>query len=538
MNTHLIKHALRISAGATDTYNPEGWNPKLRVTVMGPTPPDAELVWTQYRPDGSVWFEHTASLPELEDEQGHEASMQRWESGTDIDEDGTFRFTVRLVNELDGVDQLLHDGTFEVSRLDGGAFAVDHSSLLTTGLVALDVYDEDDAPKVRAVAFLGGSIDTYEVEAHLFHEGKRFAKASSVESGHDFTANDGRSLAREFIAEFDDVRGWNNLTAEGWGGDDWHMLDAAPGAYEIKFTRGGKVNRTMAFEVADGRIVQDELIEPDGAGRPTLWRRAEIVGSFEGDEMARVDAPRAYGDLETALIDYSSDDMYRYLKADVEAELSPYDDETAAAVEGVVDTAVRLLHTWESDFDPSIVRDDYDTRQFALQCEAVIDEVERFEPRFIALGGIADAHEVTDVDGSVTTLAAVAQRVIALRGAAHAFLQRRSGDNEAVLAPYRAMLRNDKLTIFEDHPAPDFRYYTTNKHVIETPEELAAADEWYFEGSNDIDATASVGGQQMSGSMSGWRVLGYRFDGDHTTVEETEQQGGGSSAPKSAFRIR
>src|SRR4051794_39771844 len=106
MEAHLIKHSLRLGAGGIDRYSPEGWNPKLRVTVMGPTPPDVELVWTMFKPDGSTWFEHLIGMPALEDEEMHDASLQRWESGTDIDEDGAFRFTLRLVNELDGVDVL------------------------------------------------------------------------------------------------------------------------------------------------------------------------------------------------------------------------------------------------------------------------------------------------------------------------------------------------------------------------------------------------------------------------------------------------
>jgi hypothetical protein len=539
MSTHLIKHALRMSAGGNDGYHPEGWNPKLRLTVMGPTPPDCELVWTVTKPDGSVWFEHTAPLPELADEEMHTASMQKWDSGTDITDVGTFGFTIRMVMELDGIDELLHDGRFTVTKLDDNEtwYGVDHSSLLTTGLVALDVYDQHDAPKVRAIAFLGGSVDTYEVEAHIFFEGKRFAKASYMESGYDFTSNDSQTLAREFIAEFDAVRGWNNLTDQGWGDDDWHLLDQNPGGYEIKFTRGGKVNRTMAFQVGDdGRIVKDDLIEPDGAGRPTLWRTAEIVGAYDGDAVADASAPRAYGDIETALIDYSSDGMYWFRNDAVEAEEeSPYDEETAERVESVAGKAFNLLSLWEEDMasggDPGY------RSNFLLQCEVVISDVERFEVAFAALDGVADAHPI-EVLGETTTLAEAAQRVTRLAERARQHLGADSAETESVLQPYREILRNDKLAIFEDHPAPDFLYYTAKKHVIETPDELAEASLWCFEGSSDTSVKGTVDGVEVSGSVSGWRVLGYQFDDDHVLVEEWEVQGSGSSAPKSAFVAR
>ncbi|MCU1393757.1 MAG: hypothetical protein JWM34_2185 [Ilumatobacteraceae bacterium] len=540
MSAHLIKHALRLSAGGNDGYHPEGWNPKLRMTVMGPTPPDSELVWTVVKPDGSVWFEHSVALPELADEEMHTASLQKWESGTDITDVGSFGFTIRIVNELDGVDELLHDGRFEVTRLDPDQtwYGVDHSALLTTGLVALDVYDEHDAPKVRATAFLGGSVDTYEVEAHLFLDGKRFAKASSVDGGYDFTSNDGQTLAREFIAEFDSVRGWNNLTDQGWGDDDWHLLDAHPGAYEVKFTRGGKVNRTMSFVVGDdGRIVKDDLIEPDGAGRPALWRAAEIVGTFDGDAVADASAPRAYGDETTSTFDYSPEGMYWFRNAPAAApEPSAFDDETLERIQRVADRAELLLATWESTMaegpDPSY------TSNFVPQCEAVERDVaERFVGMYGELGGVADGVEVS-MSGEPTTLGEAAARVLGLAETARQHLGVQTDAAEAVLTPFRAILRNDKLAIFEDHPAPSFLYLTTNKHVIETPDELAAATLWCFEGASDTDVKGTVDGVQVTGSVSGWRVLGYQFDDGHVLVDEWEVQGTGSSAPKSAFVAR
>ena len=133
------------------------------------------------------------------------------------------------------------------------------------------------------------------------------------------------------------------------------------------------------------------------------------------------------------------------------------------------------------------------------------------------------------------TLGEAAPRVLALREMAKAHMGEASGAHEAELAPYRALLANDKLAIFEDHPANSFRYYTVDKHVIETPEELAAASLWFFEGSADIESKGTVDGMQVSATTSGWRVLGYAFDDDGVLVDEFETQGVGTSAPKSEF---
>lgn len=535
MEAHLIKHALRVAAGGLDHYDPQGWDPKLRVTVMGPTPPDTELVWTMYKPDGSPWFEHGVGMPELEDEEMHDALLQKWGDGIDVDQDGAFRFTVRLVNELDDVDIVLHDGTMNVVRVgDSKVFAVDNSSLLTTGLVGLDVYDEHDAPKIRATVFLGGVSDTNEVEAHMFYNGKRFAKASDVSNGFDFSQSTGDTVASECIAEFGNVRAWNNLRHQNWGDDDWYYLDQNDGLYEIKFTRGGKINRTMAFEVADGRIVKDDIIEPDVAGRPTMWRVAEIVGEYDGDSVSDPSACRGYGDMETSSIDYSGDGMYWFRNADVVEEQPEFDEETMAAVESVCGQATNLLYTWEESMLEGHDRNDSMYSNFVLQCEIVVIDVGSFESSYSALGGVADEHLV-DFRSETMILADIVERVLALRTSANSYMGAATDAEVAELAPYRAVLTNDKLTIFEDHPANAFRYYTENKHVIESPDELASASLWFFEGSSDTQAAGSVDGHSVTATVTGWRVLGYAFDANGVIIDEFETQGGGSSAPKSAF---
>ncbi len=538
MEAHLIKHALRVAAGGLDRYDPQGWYPKLRVTVMGPTPSDTELVWTMYKPDGSTWFEHGVSMPELEDEEMHDALLQKWGDDIEVDQDGVFRFTVHLVNELDDVDIVLHDGTMSVVRVgDSKVFAIDNSSLLRTGLVGLDVYDEHDAPKIRATVFLGGISDTNDVDAHMFYNGKRFTKASYVSNGFDFSRSTGDTVATECIAEFDNVRGWNNLRHQSWGNEEWHYLDRNDGLYEIKFTRSGKINRTMSFEVADGRIVKDDVIEPDVACRPTMWRVAEIVGDFEGDAVTDPSASRGYADMETSSVDYSSDGMYWFRNADVVEEQPEFDEETTAAVESVCGQATNLLYTWEETMLGGRDRNDSMYSNFVLQCEVVAMNVGTFETSYSALDGVADEHLV-DFRGETTNLAEIVQRVLALRATANSHIGAADDAVVAELAPYRAVLANDKLTIFEDHPANAFRYYTENKHVIQTPEELASASLWFFEGSSDTEAAGSVDGHSVKATMTGWRVLGYVFDDNGVMIDEFETRGGGSSAPRSAFVAR
>lgn len=185
-------------------------------------------------------MEVRSDLPALADEELRTVELSRWEESDDIDQAGDVAFTVRLVNELDGLDELLHTGVMTAVALDEAKrFAVDYDWLLGLGLVALDTYGDTDGPKLRVTVVCKGDVGTWDMAAHLFHDGKRVKQASHVGGGHSFTRNDGTSIGEEVFAEFDDVRGWNNLADEGWGSDDWHLLDAHDGHCEVKFTPGG-----------------------------------------------------------------------------------------------------------------------------------------------------------------------------------------------------------------------------------------------------------------------------------------------------------
>jgi len=263
--TSVIKHALRASAGMFGSYRPEGWNPRLRVQLHGPVPAGAELVWAVARPDGSPWFEHRARVPELDPAQTTIVDLQRWADDGDLAEPGTVAFTLRIVSTLDGVDELLHDGSLTAVALDGHQrYAIDNDWTLGLALVCLDAVDEYDAPRLTVTAFLKGDVGTYQLEAHCFHDGQRIAAASHLDDRHTFTANDGTPVGHEVVAVFDGVRGWNNLRESGWGGD-WHLLDEHDGRYEVKLLRESELARVISFEVSAGRIVAVGAVESDPA---------------------------------------------------------------------------------------------------------------------------------------------------------------------------------------------------------------------------------------------------------------------------------
>lgn len=540
MPVHLIKTSMRISAITSNSYSPKGWSPKLSAVVMGPTP-ECELVWTVEKPDGSEWIEARVEIPELAEEEGKGVDAALWGEEHEITEAGECAFTIRAVNEIEGIDEALHTGTFTVVKPSDaeGDFAVAMDWMLPLGLITLDVHDDEDAPKLIATAFLGGQVETHETEAHLFVDGTKVSQSTYTNAPWSNLSTTGAAVGAEVTFEFDEVRGWNNLRESDptWGEGN-HWMDVNPGAYEVRVARGKKLVRTIAFGVGDdGRIaITDGRIEPDVHARPVAWFAAEAKGDLDGVEVDPGALARAAygGDLATSALVWNLTGMYWFRKLPEAPDPDALDEATAAALASVVDSAGNLLRSWEADVAEGPASA-LSPSEFADQCEySLIPGVDAYEAAREALD-LPDDHPVTVLD-EATTLGEATVRVLALRDAAKEHLQALAQGTEDALAPFRALLANDKLAIFEDHPAPSFEYLTSNKELIETPEELAEAEYWYFEGPIDIEAEAEVDGTRVTGKVQGWRVLGYRFDDDGNTVDEWEEQGTGNSSPKSAYQ--
>lgn len=536
----VIKHELRATATMFGSFRPEGWSPRITMVVRGPSPAGAVLTMTVAKPDGSPWFDHTVPLPQLSDGETSSVDLQRWADGVDIAEPGTVGFTVRLVSQLEGVDELLHDGSMTVEALDGEhRFAVNDDWRLTQALLCLDTNSEPDAPPLLTAAYVKGDPEVYRLEAHCFYDGERVATASTVTGRHTFTANDGAVVGHVVFASFDEVRGWNNLADSGWGGD-WHLLDAHDGRYEIKLVLENAVVGAIPFTVADGRIVASGAIEADPwAGAAMLVDAFVHEGAVVDDGFTqRPDFAAFYGDAVTAAEWLSIDDVYA-LRTDrtasgatetgYELQLDPV---AAEALVAFFDRAERLIATWETDL--TATQPPFDHSQ-VLTAEAVLREQPGYDERRVAVDSLAPGHPL-HLGGEATTLGELRARTDALFTAASARIASAGQQSEDALAPYRALLTGDKLRIFEDRPTHTFEYLTTGGAVISTPEELNDAEYWFFEGPYDVPSTATVDGATIKVTTRGWQMIGWRFDADGTITEEFDDRGPGLAAPRSVYR--
>lgn len=411
----VIKHALRADAGMQSSFHPEGWNPKLKVTLRGPAPAGAELVWAVRRPGGSDWFELRERAPELDDELTATIDLQRWDIDSDIDEGGTAAFTLRLVSESAGVDELLHDGSMSVVPLGGHRYAVDHDWLLPLAFLCLDTVEEHEAPRLKVTTFHKGDVGAYSLEAHCLYEGEQVAQASYVQGGHTFTANDGRTVGLEAIAEFDDVRGWSTLADQGGGDHGWHRLDVHDGRYQVRVVRESTVVRVVAFEVAGGRIVPPGAVESAQWTGPVILADARVLGDLDGEWCD--EGEPFYGDATTAAAWTTIDEVYQ-LHRDKAAEEAPYDEDTMAALRTWYGEAERLVRCWESDLVDAAPP--YSS-ELVHQAEVVVWAMGGFRALRDAVSAVPDDHRV-EHEGHRTTVGALTARVLRIGEAAQSVI--------------------------------------------------------------------------------------------------------------------
>ncbi|MDO9397812.1 MAG: hypothetical protein Q7T71_14795 [Herbiconiux sp.] len=533
--TTVIKHSLRAGVGASGGYRAEGWLPALDLTIVGPTPASASLVWAVAPPGGGMWREERVAVPMLGAGEAAAVRLRCDPASEGFVVAGTVSFLLRVVSELDGVDEVLHDGRFEVREREG-VFSIDEAWLTSTAELGLDTVDEPDGPRLVARVTLAGDVDAYAVEGHCFVDGTRLSPPATVSAGRAVTAHDGSVVGQEVELVFDGVRGWNNLAASGWGAG-WHLLSEHDGAYAVKLVLAGTAVATVPFAVAGGRLVAPRAVEVDPRIGAVLLVPVEAGPSVAGSDVVPA-TPPFYGDERSAADWCTLDEVYAAQRFPVVMQ-HPVLEVGADQQRAYVDRAERLLLTWEAEIlgaFPPIGADQ------VLNAEALGREEVDYERLRDAVAAVPDDHQA-QVGGEPSTYGAIRARVDRLLAAARALIVSASAAQEDELAPYRALLAGDKLAVFEEHPANAFVYTTTDRRVIETPEELAAADCWFFEGPLDLASTVSVTGAPSSPGTAdlrvttqGWRVLGWRFAPDGSIVDRFESQGPGPAAPLSSFR--
>ena len=293
------KESLRV--GARMAAYGQTWAPAFAFTVMGPVPLGAELVLDFDKPDGSAWIVFRIGLGECG--EGEPVAVDDGVTDEELRtrETGDFPFRIRLVSELEGVDEELLSGRYHVSEAGSRNFDTRHDWLLPIGTLAFEAADDEDAPTLEASVFLRGDVNTCDVGGYLFLNGKKLLSSDvrgevEIASRRDLPSASGvlteRSV-REFVLSFPLVKAYVSASDEDMVG--WLDLSGAPGTYEVKVTRDHKLERVLGFTVgADGRLVVPGPIVPTNTGGYRIVCPADTPGKLDGDWDRAAAVPDAY----------------------------------------------------------------------------------------------------------------------------------------------------------------------------------------------------------------------------------------------------
>lgn len=528
----LIQNSLSIKLLQTEQNDQKGCLPMMEFRTQGPIPSGSEIVANVNKEDGTAICEFRSDLREAGEDEYIDVRLYP-ESKTIITEAGVYSFRLRVVSELEGVDDLLYEGKIRVKTYDGGRsgqqFALDLDWSLPCAHIWLDVYSDNDAPPLFASFWLKGNIDTYEVAAYLFYKGKKIMSSENrdqayVSNMRSVDSTDENYQYKYFTTDFHITKGY--LNAEYGNMDGWHNLSLNPGDYEIKITAAKKLVRIIPFKVGeDGKIIAPGIIEQNGHNNFLMQVTAEIKSGVE---------PVADPSLYPAEIYFGGGNNHTGASINNVYEFFP----GLTSEEGDDDSSVKLDEDTEITLNKLVENSRNNYRWYyndlkaggknleSAQIEYMMYTLQGMLPSFTELlTKVPEDYmiEFADEHISLNKIHEYVKEMIEI--ASGIVNQQQSAANEK-MAPYESVLKNDKLRICLDRPPHDYLYYTSKKKVIETPEQLASAKAWYFEGGYQE-------GDLLKVTM--WSVKGFKFDDEGNLLEEYENSGVGKNAPSSAF---
>jgi|GEM_PF-3461692 len=527
----IIKNSLLIQPSEMSPYS-GGWTPRFRFLLQGPTPAGGEVIATINKPDNSEWLTLTIAMNETEAGALTNCDMYSYEGDHHTTDTGDFGFTIRLVSELDGIDETLFSGVLNVEQIDEKNYYTNHDWLLPLGQLFIDTSYDADAPPLNASFWHKGEVNMYQLGAYLFYKDKRIygtedSSHATLESKREVTTANSKNYEydyKEISVNFRVVKGYRNCDYSNM--DDWHLLIENAGEYEIKFTSERKPIRSIKFRIGDdGRIEPSGPITLNQNYTPVMNVDVAVAAKDEADFDRDALSSKAYYGNVGLESDLTRDAMYEYCQQYLGTEETPSDnlsEETRATLESATGKSENVYRWY---YDEMIngrtasgdVPDSSQCDLAKMYVSEVLPMLERLESE------LGSDYEV-DFNGEKQRLSAIKSYMQEINDGADKILQGEQQAQEDALAPYRALLRNDKLRIFEDHPATEYRYYTNNKQIIESPEELAEAVAWYFEGT-----------ENQGYVNERWTVRGWKFDEEQNIIGTKEESGIGANAPSTAF---
>lgn len=111
----LLRHTLLVKPNKIDSSR-QKWVPFVRFQLVGPTPPEATIQVTFFTSDQKKWLTLSETLKELAEGEYADILLRTYENEHETSMTGTFFFDIRVLSELEGVDQPLYYGSFEIDH--------------------------------------------------------------------------------------------------------------------------------------------------------------------------------------------------------------------------------------------------------------------------------------------------------------------------------------------------------------------------------------------------------------------------------------
>jgi len=275
------------------------WMPSLKFQVKGPVLSGSQYSVEFSKPGGVAWFKFDLETPEVKDGEYETLVTPRLSSGEEEKKfsngAGTFGFKIRLKNELNGTNQVVHSGQFKVGKVSRSMntavtknradFIVDHDWTLPIGYMFFP--DVDRSPLTIALWFKGAT-NGASFAGYIFHNGKQIG---STKGQGSFSTTEHEVLTMQ--GEAKDPR-WGLWRAEWYEVSDLpddpeqpnkalFYMKQNPGDYEIKVLRDGKLARQAKFKVgAEGKIIAEGAGESNSLGTDRMVLPVKIVGAGDG----------------------------------------------------------------------------------------------------------------------------------------------------------------------------------------------------------------------------------------------------------------
>jgi hypothetical protein len=293
-------------------YNTWSWLPKISFSVLGPMEAGSQLSVEWMLPDGSPWLTTPFDTPEFPAGAVHTFSNNypTQESGKRAKIlTGTFPFRIRLKNELAGTNKIIYSGKYTVTKFHKGnnlpafknqfEYVVDQDWRLPIGYLSANYQIDDKAPRLDATFWFKGDAGG-DPKGYLYQEGTLIG-SGDLRLGNAYNPftittpgmDTGDPVWQAWTFAWNAVRLYNTNPDTVTITDGW-FLNEHPGKYEIKVLRGGKLTRSVKFEVgADGKIVDNGLATANNAGAVIIVP-VEVLGTTDGTWNKATAAANAY----------------------------------------------------------------------------------------------------------------------------------------------------------------------------------------------------------------------------------------------------